>query len=177
MFNLDDWEKKLVWWIGIAIGCFFFSLAWVILAHAETIGNYSNGSQAIRGECEKELYYLTWTEQVQESYYTRSNYYAVTWNDPLILLENNKLNGHLKYYEWKYNSQDLKVTEVNEIDLGVLNGKIDIFSNASILSYPQSNNINSPITQINEMWIHIFIICGVMYWGIRWIMHIINGSS
>ena len=177
MFNFDETEKKIIYWIGIAVGCFFLSLTYFIVCHAEDIGTYTNGQAVIRGECEKDLYYLTWSEQYQENYYTRYNYFAVTWSDPAVLIEDNKLNGNLKYYSWTYSSQRLRKQELDQVDLGVLNGKIDIYSNSSVFSYPKSNNINPPVSKINETWFQVFIICVVMYWGIRWVMHVINGSS
>lgn len=179
----DDTEIKILKGIAIALLCFavsllFFVTNWVFAKAEEPIATYTNGSQAIRGECQKHMYYLTWAEQYQESYYTRTNYYAVCWSDPTAKLEGNTLTANdLIYYEWLYNGQTLKQTKINDFTLGGMYGKIDIYSNSTLFSYPQSNNINSPVVKIHEIWFQIAVAVLALGWGIHFVMACINGKS
>lgn len=175
---MDDVERKIIHAIGWSLALFFCSLAWCIFAHAdEDIAVYSNGQTAIRGECSKHLYYLTWTETYQEQYYTRSNYYAVCWSDETARLDGNTLTANdLIYYEWTYNRQTLTQSNIDDFTLGQMYGKNDIYSNSDLFMYPSSNQIEPPIIKIYSTWFALLVMLLAFSWGITFTLWVVNGK-
>lgn len=178
MFDFDPVEKRLIRGILIAFSLWLFSLFCTFAFAEENISTYTNGQNAIRGECNKEVYYLTWTESIQEGYQTRYNYYCLSWSDPRCYEEYGILYANdLKFYRWSYTNQRLYKHELDSFDLVDVYGKTDIYSNSSLFGYPSIYNLNMPIVKIHETWIQIFFIVFAIFIGIKLLCNITSGQS